>query len=150
MSAMGFVTARFSPGPNPLRRMTTNLLRVICWFMALMFCWTSLLPLMPNAGSNVAWVAGASLLLLVGISVYVVMTLLRDKNLGTLQQSTSEQYWKWGIFYYNPDDGALIVPKRLGFGYTFNFGHPAAWLLVLGILAVGAVSVVFSLHVRTH
>jgi uncharacterized membrane protein len=43
----------------------------------------------------------------------------------------------------NPDDPRLIVPKRLGIGWTFNFAKPSAWfilaLLLLGPLALVAV-----------
>ncbi len=34
-----------------------------------------------------------------------------------------DRYW-YGFLYYNPDDPAVMVPKRYGFGYTINLGHP--------------------------
>jgi uncharacterized membrane protein len=34
--------------------------------------------------------------------------------------------WYLGVFYYNPDDPAVFVPKRLGLGWTINFAHPSA------------------------
>ncbi|TVY11763.1 DUF5808 domain-containing protein [Paenibacillus cremeus] len=43
--------------------------------------------------------------------------------------------WKWGIFYYNPDNKSIFVPKRLGLGWTVNFAHPASWLVILVIVA---------------
>lgn len=48
---------------------------------------------------------------------------------------TDDRYWKWG-FYVNPSDPALMVQKRYGLGYTFNMGHPAAWLILAIILGV--------------
>ena len=36
-----------------------------------------------------------------------------------------------GIFYSNPDDPALFVPKRFGIGYTLNFGNPWSWMRVM-------------------
>ena len=52
-----------------------------------------------------------------------------------------ESSWKAGIFYVNPDDPALFVPKRLGIGYTLNFAHPLSWLILgLSILAPLAVA----------
>ena len=30
--------------------------------------------------------------------------------------------WKWGVFYFNPDDPSILVEKRSGLGYTLNFG----------------------------
>ena len=43
---------------------------------------------------------------------------------------------KAAIFYYNPSDSALMVPKRSGFGYTLNFGRPVAWFLLAAMLAL--------------
>jgi uncharacterized membrane protein len=47
---------------------------------------------------------------------------------------TPDRYWKLGIFYFNRDDSAVLVEKRFGLGYTFNFARPAAWVIVLLIL----------------
>ena len=44
--------------------------------------------------------------------------------------------WRGGIFYVDREDPALFVPKRSGLGYTFNFGHPAAVPLTVGLLVL--------------
>jgi len=44
--------------------------------------------------------------------------------------------WRAGVFYVDRKDPALFVPKRSGFGYTFNFGHPAAIVLTVATLVV--------------
>ncbi len=49
---------------------------------------------------------------------------------------TPDSCWKGGLFYYNPDDPALWVEKRFGIGYTLNFGHLSAWV-VMAILLLG-------------
>ncbi|GCE11536.1 DUF1648 domain-containing protein [Tengunoibacter tsumagoiensis] len=41
-----------------------------------------------------------------------------------------DRYWQAGLFYVNPDDPSLMVPKRFGIGWTLNFGHPQARLLI--------------------
>jgi uncharacterized membrane protein len=41
--------------------------------------------------------------------------------------------WVAGIFYVNPENPRLLVPKRLG-GWTFNYARPLAWVLTMGIL----------------
>jgi uncharacterized membrane protein len=51
---------------------------------------------------------------------------------------TPDDAWKWGLIYYNPDDSALIVEKRFGLGYTFNFANRWAWVL-LAVLLLPAV-----------
>ena len=45
-----------------------------------------------------------------------------------------DRYWYGGFFYNNPDDPALFVPKRFGFGWTMNFGHPQAKLVIIAML----------------
>jgi uncharacterized membrane protein len=62
---------------------------------------------------------------------------------------TPDAAWKLGLLYYNPDDPALIVEKRFGLGWTLNFGRPAVWLILLGILLLSSiVPIAFSLVVR--
>ncbi|MEI7596546.1 MAG: DUF5808 domain-containing protein [Bacteroidota bacterium] len=44
--------------------------------------------------------------------------------------------YKWGIFYFNPKDYRVIVPKRnVGMGWTLNFANLYAYLIILGIIA---------------
>src|SRR6266566_7042972 len=45
-----------------------------------------------------------------------------------------DRYWYAGFFYNNPDDPAVFVPKRFGLGWTMNFGHPQARLVLIGLL----------------
>jgi uncharacterized membrane protein len=47
---------------------------------------------------------------------------------------TPDDRWIGGIFYLNPQDPALWVEKRLGIGWTLNFGNPASWFILGGIL----------------
>ena len=47
-----------------------------------------------------------------------------------LSDRTPDECWKWGIFYYNPDDPALMVEKRFGIGWTLNFAHRGAWVFM--------------------
>ena len=47
---------------------------------------------------------------------------------------TPDASWRWGgVLYLNREDPALFVEKRLGIGYTLNFGNRWAWVL-LGLL----------------
>jgi uncharacterized membrane protein len=49
-----------------------------------------------------------------------------------------DRYWPGGIFYHNPDDPDLFVPRRSGLGWTINFGHPRSryFLLILFLVAI--------------
>jgi uncharacterized membrane protein len=46
-------------------------------------------------------------------------------------------FWKLGIFYFNPENPKVFVPKRIGIGWTLNF---ARWqtLAILAILVAAA------------
>lgn len=48
---------------------------------------------------------------------------------------TPDDAWIAGVLYYNPDDPALLVERRRGLGWTFNFGNRWSWLLLLLLLA---------------
>ena len=44
--------------------------------------------------------------------------------------------YKWGIFYYNPADRRLFVPKRNKLlGWTLNFANPWSYAFIAGIIA---------------
>ena len=49
---------------------------------------------------------------------------------------TPNECWKGAIFYYNPNDPALMVEKREGIGYTFNFANHWSWVLLMGLALV--------------
>lgn len=78
-------------------------------------------------------------LILVGatISVSVVYGQSGSRLVKRLEENgdmiaDNDEHWKAGIFYWNKDDASLILPKRFGVGWTMNWAHPAAWLIVGG------------------
>jgi uncharacterized membrane protein len=65
------------------------------------------------------------------------------------QSPDDDSHWKAGLFYVNPDDPAIMVPKRLGIGWTINFGRPAGVICgVLTLLSVAVLIVVGILQQR--
>jgi uncharacterized membrane protein len=46
-----------------------------------------------------------------------------------------DRFWKAGLLYVNRDDPAIMVGARFGVGWMLNFGNPAAWLIIAGIVA---------------
>jgi uncharacterized membrane protein len=47
------------------------------------------------------------------------------------------QKWKWGIFYYNPDDVRILPPKKNpAMGWTINFANRQSVLLFILILLI--------------
>jgi len=66
--------------------------------------------------------------------------MLRDRN---------PKHWKLFFFYYNPDEPHLLVAKRYGSPWTFNFARPMAWAIVavpFAVMTIGAI--VDSFHHR--
>ena len=50
-----------------------------------------------------------------------------------LELQDDDDDWILGMFYYNRNDTRLNVEKRLGFGATINFAHPAG--MVIGVIS---------------
>jgi len=51
--------------------------------------------------------------------------------------NTNPEKYKWGIFYFNPDDTRVIVPKQIQWlGWTLNFARPIAWLIIIAFIAL--------------
>jgi hypothetical protein len=57
---------------------------------------------------------------------------------------TADTRWIGGLFYFNPTDPALLVEKRMGIGWTLNFGNPWSWvpLIAVAVIVVIGASVV--------
>jgi hypothetical protein len=54
----------------------------------------------------------------------------------------ADRYWKWGYFYCNPEDPALVVPLRSGIGFSHNYAHQSVrWALVAVTAATAAMLV---------
>jgi uncharacterized membrane protein len=45
--------------------------------------------------------------------------------------------WYLIVFYFNPRDKRLFIPKRTGLGWTINFAQPLA--IVMTLLILGAI-----------
>ena len=49
---------------------------------------------------------------------------------------TADDRWLGGFIYINRADPALLVEKRMGIGWTLNFGNPWSWLLIAMLVAM--------------
>lgn len=48
--------------------------------------------------------------------------------------------YKWGIFYFNPDDQRIMVPKRSkSMGWTLNFARMYSYIILILIFVLAAV-----------
>jgi len=66
----------------------------------------------------IAWIA-----VLAGI---IVWGLRKASQLRDSADTTPDESWKLGQFYFNPQDPALLVERRCGLGYSPNFARPLA------------------------
>jgi len=62
---------------------------------------------------------------------------------------TPDDAWKFGIFYFNPQDAALFVEKRFGLGWTVNFGQTRAWILIAMAVAPLGVGFAFVMSIAS-
>ncbi|MEM9388176.1 MAG: DUF5808 domain-containing protein [Pseudomonadota bacterium] len=45
------------------------------------------------------------------------------------------QHWWLGAFYFCRHDGRLVVRKRFGSGWTFNFAQPLSWVALVALMS---------------
>lgn len=89
---------------------------------------------------------GLSLFMILGAIILSITTgqggsrvkIGKDIN-GSVIDRDDDRYWKFGQFYFNPDDPALFLEKRFGIGWTFNTARPLAWIIFVAVigLAIG-------------
>jgi len=90
---------------------------------------------------------GAPIVLLVFLVGFVARLATERHRWPVVGDGLPDSAWKLGLFYVNPEDPALMVPRRFGIGWTLNFARPGAWALLallLGVpllLALGALAV---------
>jgi uncharacterized membrane protein len=91
--------------------------------------------------------SGLFVLLMCGLLIAIVLVLVWHPQRSWSKTSTfvdrqrtdvvfrdDDRYWSGGLFYNNPDDPAVFVPKRYGLGWTVNFGNPRGKLFLIGML----------------
>lgn len=108
-------------------------------------CWL-LMSYMTAAYSLAVWSTGSSMgwylvwtgLYTVGLLVASLQTEFaarraqRRLTLGRTEMPLVDEddYWIWGMFYYNPNNTHLMVNERVGMGMSMNLARPAAkWLM---------------------
>lgn len=62
-------------------------------------------------------------------------------------ERSERKHWKGGLFYCNPQDPELVIPKRNGSGVTLNFGRREAWIVIGILLSLPLVILLLSLLV---
>jgi len=127
---------------------TFAILTGVAYLMALVFSIAGLSPFwVPSP-----WVLFGLLgVFLCGVVILVIRAYSRPEPEGVTAEQTPEECWHAGDFYYNPNDPALFVEKRIGIGYTINFANHLSWV-VLGatVLFVAGMVLLVPLLLRSH
>ncbi|SEG60004.1 Protein of unknown function [Bryocella elongata] len=149
------VLVGLASGSGSRHRMRTLApLAALAWMLSLIFAVASLLPLhndlsISHLGSIVVGMILVSVAMVLWLLIRTAPGLPGAQPLHRSTSSTSWSHWHAGVFYANPADPALLVPKRFGWGWTFNFARPAAWICMLVILAL-ATAMLWLPRVITH
>ena len=125
------------------------------YLLAILLSFVALLPLFGPPNGAVVLAGSIVFIALIFVAAhrlnqtraYAVEPSLVQTPDGSFGDGTLDQHWKLGMFYYNPDDPALIVEKRLGIGYTFNFARWLAWL-ILALMVIVPLALAFAALAR--
>ncbi|HEY1991504.1 MAG TPA: DUF5808 domain-containing protein [Gammaproteobacteria bacterium] len=152
---LGMVVRRLPDTLARARLLNAALLEFMC-FLSLSFAWVALLPLygMGLLAGTAGFTTFVSLLvamiLVPGITLVRGLRRLRaSEPAGGRGDRTPDSAWILGGLYFNREDPSVFVEKRFGIGYTLNFAHPAAYILIVGILLVVVLILIGSLSAQT-
>jgi uncharacterized membrane protein len=125
------------------RSTTSTIVLATEYLVAATFALLTGLPLRGSASGVAAAVTVGTLIFVVATVVVMARlgqggTRLVPANAATppIGDRTADAHWRWGLVYVNRNDAALLVEKRFGLGYTFNFGNPWSWVILGALLIV--------------
>jgi uncharacterized membrane protein len=135
-SALGILKASRRPaGENAewtrrFRYANLRLLMAVLYVMSLMFAFFAVKPILEAQGVLIpGWLPGlAPVAVIIGFTIPIFRL---SAEPGSGSDSTPDECWYWGQIYYNRNDPALMVERRFGVGYTFNFGNRLSWLFLI-------------------
>jgi uncharacterized membrane protein len=135
------------------RRTASTVLLVMEYWIAVLFSWLAIRPLLPASLqrppaaigmlAGLIAVAGTAVLMWLGQGGSRISSPRRPDSDSTrpVGDRTEDRFWKLGVFYFNRNDPSVMVERRFGIGYTVNFAHPVAWVIILlPVLALIAVT----------
>lgn len=93
----------------------------------------------PESYSYITMLFLVMILLIAGITAITTGqggSRLKDKTIETVEEMNrdDDQFWKFGMIYYNKNDPSIFIEKRFGVGFTINFANPIAIVLLVGLL----------------
>jgi len=117
-------------------------LAALAWIISGVFCAFTMLEIQqPLHTRYISLIAAGQLVLIFAILLWMLRRLITGLGRKAYDSTPDAAWFAGGLFYFNRADAAVIVPKRLGWGWTFNFARPAAWTYLLMVLVFIAVLV---------
>lgn len=127
---------------NKFKSLSANLLLLMSFFvgLSLMLAQLNIWGLLPHSLSLLD--ALPSLVGVLGLTIPMmragqygsrIMPPAPEKETGVANVDDDRE-WKAGAVYYNRGDRAILVPKRFGVGWTFNFANPISWIILAVLL----------------
>lgn len=119
------------PRKTVMRYVTVRGLQFLLYPLTLTFVLAALQPLL----STPVWLGqGVMLVSIAGLIYWSYRKISAPQAQDEAPEPRSDDYWKGGVFYWNPDDPAIFVSKRVGIGYTMNFANKWSWIALATIL----------------
>jgi uncharacterized membrane protein len=130
---------RAGRGPAALRAYISRVLLAGAYGMALVFGGLQIVLPLGKVGPGPTAFAIVSL-----VTLFVAASLGFGWRLRSRAASSREApagratrgRWVGGFVYFDREDPAVFVPKRLGIGYTLNFARASAWVFLGAVLLV--------------
>ena len=116
----GIMAAGARTGPPAMTEAVRRTVAPIRWLLAITAFPTAFAPL---------WGPVPVLVVAAAMVVVVLVQIARAPRMAP----PSGDGWH-GLLYVNPGDPRLLVPKRSGLGWTFNFAKPIAWVILTALL----------------
>jgi len=125
------------------RRTASTVLLMIEYWIAMLFSGLAIRPLLPASlqrppaalfrVAGLIAIAGTAVLMWLGQGDNGIPSPQRPDSASTtpLEDRTEARFGKLGVFYFNRNDPSVMDEKRFGSGYTVNFAHPKAGIIML-------------------
>lgn len=137
--ALAWIVSRESR-KTVMRYVTVRSVQFLLYPLTLMFILVALVP----ALNTPAWLPpGVMLVSVAGMIYWSYRKISAPSVADEFPEPQNDAYWKAGVFYWNPDDPAIFVPKRVGIGITMNFANKWSWIVLLAIIVALLVPVFF-------
>ncbi|MGA7155224.1 MAG: DUF5808 domain-containing protein [Acidobacteriaceae bacterium] len=127
------------------RRRALAPMAALSWTIAVLISFIGLLPVTNAAPDRLMLIIAIYLALALGITLWLLHRsgLVLKPSAPADEPASDPGFHGGGVLYYDPSNGAVLVPKRFGIGWTLNFARSLSWvylgaifLFVLSILVL--------------